>query len=54
MSKFAMLCIAGTICYIILLEGIYRSIEYRQCIYDALNKKPLTMECKELFEERKR
>lgn len=38
---------------VVVLEATYKSVKYRECVYEALNGKELTEECKTLFDMRK-
>ena len=37
-----------------LLETKYRSVQYRRCIYEAIDSKPMDKECKRLLDRRKK
>lgn len=55
MIKRAMVgTLALAVVWICLLEAKYRSIQYRRCIYEALNGKTMNEECKELLDMRKK
>lgn len=40
--------------WVCLLEAKYRSIQYRRCIYEAIDGKPMDKECKNLLDMRKK
>jgi hypothetical protein len=45
--------VVSLVASIVVLEHTYKSIKYRECVYEAINGKPLTKECQTLFDMRK-
>lgn len=46
--------VALAVVWVCLLEAKYRSVQYRRCIYEAINGKPMDIECKKLLDMRKK
>ena len=45
--------VVSLVASIVVLEHTYKSIKYRECVYEAINGKELTKECQTLFDMRK-